>query len=269
MLNRRVFFADIRQSLFRGTLSQTQVDGLNHLLDVWCAHHRARDPRWLAYCLATAYHETAHTLEPLSEYGRGRGRPYGKRDPESGLVYYGRGLVQLTWAANYRAMGRKLGLDLYRNPELANDPAIAAQILYSGMIDGDFTGKKLADYIDGNRANFRGARRIVNGTDRAGLIAGYAVAFAQALAAARGAAPSAEGEAIDAPVTGKPLPTSTTGIAALVQFLVTVIVSLAAGIGEVIAAVGPWGAAALIIAALAAVAWIYRERWLKKMRHGV
>lgn len=45
-----------------------------------------------------------------------------------------------------------------------------------GCAEGWFTGKKLADYPD-----YRNMRRVVNGTDRADTIAGYAVAFERAL----------------------------------------------------------------------------------------
>ena len=53
------------------------------------------------------------------------------------------------------------------------DPAIATLILFGGMIDLTFTGKKLADYFDGVREDWEGARKIVNGTNRRALIATY------------------------------------------------------------------------------------------------
>ncbi|TOE35570.1 hypothetical protein CGJ43_25525, partial [Vibrio parahaemolyticus] len=57
--------------------------------------------QYLAYVLATTYHETGHTMKPIEEWGKGQGRPYGEPDPETGQTYYGRGYVQLTWLANY------------------------------------------------------------------------------------------------------------------------------------------------------------------------
>jgi hypothetical protein len=42
------------------------------------------------------------------------------------------------------------------------------------MKNGVFTSKTLGDYISGNHIDFVNARRIINGTDRAELIAGYA-----------------------------------------------------------------------------------------------
>jgi hypothetical protein len=46
---------------------------------------------------------------------------------------------------------------------------------------GTFTGKKLPDYVNATQADFVGARRTVNGTDRADLIARYARQYRAAL----------------------------------------------------------------------------------------
>jgi len=61
------------------------------------------------------------------------------------------------------------------------------------MIYGRFTGKKLADYISPDRQDYEDARAIVNGTDKAATIAGYAVKFLAALKASE-AAPVQEQE---------------------------------------------------------------------------
>ncbi|MGL5034116.1 MAG: hypothetical protein ACRC6M_09990, partial [Microcystaceae cyanobacterium] len=53
-------------------------------------------------------------------------------------------------------------------------PDVSLFIIINGMKDGIFTSKKLSDYIAGSRVDFVNARRIINGTDRADLIAGYA-----------------------------------------------------------------------------------------------
>lgn len=91
-------------------------------------------------------------MQPIREYGRGRGRAYGARDRQTGHAYFGRGYVQLTWKANYALAGGKLGLDLVANPDLALDPGAAARILFLGMAEGWFTGKRLADYSRRNAA---------------------------------------------------------------------------------------------------------------------
>ena len=51
------------------------------------------------------------------------------------------------------------------------------------MADGDFTGKSLSNYISAGKCDYVEARRIVNGTDRAHKIAGYAAEFEVALRA--------------------------------------------------------------------------------------
>lgn len=63
------------------------------------------------------------------------------------------------------------------HPALACDPKIAAKIAVAGMTRGLFTGRSLDEYINAMRCDYVGARRIINGTDRADLIAGYAKAF--------------------------------------------------------------------------------------------
>ena len=95
MIDRDKFFA-IRESVFNGVLSQSQVDGMNYLLDTWEMHFPS-DLRWLAYALATAFHESAATMGPIEEYGKGGGSSYGQPAGPYGQCYYGRGYVQLTW----------------------------------------------------------------------------------------------------------------------------------------------------------------------------
>src|SRR4030095_3263062 len=107
-----------------GSLTQGQVDGLNVFLD-WHDNENPPGPetgriddRMLADILATTSHETAHTMAPIAEYGKGSGKPYGQRDPETGQASYGRGYVQLTWRENYERQDTKLGL----NGELVRPP---------------------------------------------------------------------------------------------------------------------------------------------------
>src|SRR5580693_3231630 len=98
MIDRKRFFDSIRASLFGGTLSQSQVDGVDYLLNVWERHFEIPNPRdgtkWLAYSMATVFHETARTMQPIEEYGKGAGKPYGKPTGPYGHAYYGRGLPQ-------------------------------------------------------------------------------------------------------------------------------------------------------------------------------
>ena len=185
MINRPQFFASIRPLFKR--LSQSKVDGLNFLLDAF-EQDGGLSVQEMAYMLATAYHETAATMLPIEEYGKGRGRKYGQNIDIDGSrykglphIYYGRGYVQLTWLTNYKRAGDKICVDLVNHPELALNPTYAAQIMIAGMREGWFTGKKLSDYIKAGKVDYVGARRIINGTDKAQLIAGYARQFEGAL----------------------------------------------------------------------------------------
>lgn len=135
-----------------------------------------------AYVLATAWHETAHTMEPVEEafYLGAKAKAY-----RQGLRYYpwhGRGFVQLTWRENYERAGRILGVDLTTDPSRAMDPDIAASVLVSGMKHGWFTGVGLENYINASKVDFHNARRIVNGTDKAAEIAALARQYQNALA---------------------------------------------------------------------------------------
>src|SRR5690348_3906303 len=167
------FYACLRarsSGVFGTSLSQGQVNGCEALLKE--AESEGTPLRFLAYMLATAYHETACTMQPVREIGKGKGKEYGK--PINGRTYYGRGYVQLTWLANYQRAAKELAIDLVRYPDDALEPDIAAAIMFRGMTEGWFTGKKLADYINLDKTDYFNARRIVNGTDRAEKIAGYA-----------------------------------------------------------------------------------------------
>lgn len=182
-MDRANFFAAVRLSLFGGRLSAAQVQGIEAILDE--AIKRSICLQWLAYILATAFHETAQTMQPIAEYGKGKGKKYGVKG-KYGQVPYGRGFVQLTWDENYEKADEELGLNgaLLKNFDLALQLDIATAILFAGMVEGWFTGKKLSDYIHDDVVDYVNARRIVNGTDRATMIATYAREFEVALEAA-------------------------------------------------------------------------------------
>lgn len=182
-LNRAAFYAAVRASLFGGRLKASQVAGMDAILD---AAPSLLGTTSLGYALATTFHETARTMQPIEEYGRGKGKSYGPTG------FWGRGFVQLTWETNYAkatARLRELGFlrageDLVKTPKLAMRLDLAAPILFVGMAEGWFTGKKLADYFGGGRYDPVGARRIINGTDKDDLIAGQCGKFVDALRAA-------------------------------------------------------------------------------------
>lgn len=141
-----------------------------------------------AYVLATAFWETARTMKPVREYG---GETYLRS--KKYYPYVGMGYVQLTWRENYEKAGKKLGADFVSNPKLLLEPRYAAPILVTGMKEGWFTGKRLDQYITLSRSDFTGARRIVNGADKAAEIAKLARDYDAAL--------KAEGYGVDAPTT--------------------------------------------------------------------
>lgn len=182
MLDRKHFFDTIRPSVFKGSISEKQVQGIETILNEWEAQ-KLTDLRYLAYILGTTFHETASTMQPIAEYGKGAGRKYGNPDPETGQTYYGRGFVQLTWRGNYLAMSKPTGEDLVNHPDKAMDMKVATKILFYGMLHGSFTGKKLADYFNDLTTDWFKARKIINGLDKAELIAGYAEKFYNALKA--------------------------------------------------------------------------------------
>ncbi|MBI4704431.1 MAG: peptidoglycan-binding protein [Deltaproteobacteria bacterium] len=169
-----------------GLPTQSQYQGLSQLLGFMDRDPELSDLRWAAYMLATTYHETAQTWQPIEEHGKGKGHTYGAAVKVTGSdgkvyehAYYGRGYVQLTWKDNYDKMSRALGLgdELVIRPERVMEPEIAYRIMSYGMRNGSFTGKKLSDYIDGATCDYYNARRIINALDRAGLIKGYALQF--------------------------------------------------------------------------------------------
>jgi predicted chitinase len=166
MINRAYFFDQANLRLFDGKLKANTRASLGQILDYWEAKTPKDDTRWLAYALATAHHETDRTFGPIREYGKGKGKKYSP--------YYGRGLVQLTWDYNYKKMSPVVGVDLVKNPDRALDLKNAIPIMFVGMKRGIFTGKKFADYFDGAKEKWVDARRIINGLDKANLIAGYA-----------------------------------------------------------------------------------------------
>ena len=185
MINRIAFFNRLTSNqLYQKTLTQ-HVEGMNAILDEWESKPELYlDKRWLAYMLATAYHETGKQMTPVEEIGKGKGRAYGEKMKQNKTpyqtpdhIYYGRGHVQLTWLENYERFGKILGVDLLNNPALALDMKISIKIMFAGMTKGYFTGVNLARYFNAEREDWISARKIINGNDKADLIALYGQRF--------------------------------------------------------------------------------------------
>jgi putative chitinase len=84
----------------------------------------------------------------------------GNEDLADAQRFRGRGFIQITGRSNYELYDRRLGLDgkLIANPDLANDPAIAARILAAYLADNNSDiSRALA------RNDLRSARQVVNG----------------------------------------------------------------------------------------------------------
>lgn len=181
----KAFFDRIRPLFRGGTINTTQLAGIQCKLD---AFGMAGCPiAYVAYGLATSFWETAQTMQPVEEIGRGRGKAYGVPGIHGGQVPYGRGDVQLTWPVNYARADAELGLKgaLIGNYARALDPIISARIMVRGMLEGWFTGKCLSSYLPSagfaTLAQFTQARRIINGTDHAAQIAAIAAVFQDGL----------------------------------------------------------------------------------------
>jgi putative chitinase len=185
-MNLKPFFDNIRSSLFSGKMSQGIVDTINAILTA-CTKYGITDQRQIAYILATAKHEAYHpqwnpdwhpvregftmtnagaikavtSLFNAKKISKNYALPLA-----NGFSYYGRGLVQITHSGNYQALGKRLGIDLYANPDLALRLDIAADILVLGMKEGIFTGVKLSTYFTPSKTDPLNARRIINGIDQ-------------------------------------------------------------------------------------------------------
>lgn len=204
------FFDKVRPMFPGGRLTQNQVDGLNATIKAFDLYGDG-DIRKLAYIMATGFHEAK--FEPVRENlnytsaariravwpsrfpSEAAAKPYvrnppglaekvyggradlGNVEPGDGWKFRGGGPPQLTGRTNYA----RYGLD--RNPDDITKPSIWPRVLVLGMMHGDFTGKKLGDYINQAQADYVGARATVNGDGKTNgaKIAAYAKKFEDAL----------------------------------------------------------------------------------------
>lgn len=221
-MNREAFFTALRRrgsGLFGTSLSQQQVNGLEAILDE--GEKRGVSVFHLAAILAEVYHETGGQMAPVKEtvYASSKDR----NPPDATVIkrletafakgqlpwvktpywrdgWFGRGLIQLTHKVNY---------DKFRvTKEQALDLKTSVRIVFDGMIDGKFTGKKLADYDQivtktplVMAYRYYASRAIVNGDTAAngGHIDTYGKAFEAALKAAGYAGVKAEPAIIPEP----------------------------------------------------------------------
>ncbi|MEJ5026389.1 chitinase [Brucella anthropi] len=284
-MNKTTFFAYARRAPFGGRLSQAQVDGTSAILAE--AERRGLPDEQTAYVLATAFHETGGKMQPIEENltytnaarirqvwpkrfaSVAAAQPYvrnpqalankvyggriGNTGADDGWLYRGRGLAMITGRDNYKKYG------LGDNPDAALEDGTAVRILFDGMINGKFTGKRLADYFGAGKEDAVGARAIVNGSDKASLIAGYYRNFLDSLVAAREMKPAV---AEDAKPDDVPLlqdKTVQTIVAGTGGTLVT---------GLIGAVSNPWAFAtvALLLVAAGAGFWLWKSGRLELKR---
>lgn len=196
------FYDNIREPLFRGSLSRGQVEGMDGLFEAWDEWGNG-DLAHFAYILAGVWWETGQQMEPVREgfkrtdaqarryAARNYPHKYGRPAGPHGHFYYGRGRIQNTWHENYVDLTERFdGLnvagvrspDFERNPDLLlENPDLDAIVTVVGHIEGRWTGKKLSDYGSGNRFNALRARAIVNGRDKARTIRNAHRKFLRAL----------------------------------------------------------------------------------------
>lgn len=243
-MNMEIFFNRLRTAnhiFTNGRLSQPQVDGIEPII-LTCQHLGITNPHYVAYILATVYHETGSYMFPVKEtvfashtdkspsdatvikrldraYAAGQLKwvttPYWRTG------WFGRGGIQITHRENYKKMGDRLGVDLVGNPSLALNPHVSASIAIVGMVEGMFRRDSNGP-IALTRFTFPGAlhnpvstnpRRIINGQDGTDVtVARYHTAFHSALiAAGYGTGPSPAPAPVPAPQpTPDPIPPATT-----------------------------------------------------------
>lgn len=80
----------------------------------------------------------------------------GNVNPGDGVKFRGRGFIQITGRWDYEHFGQEIGQDLANNPDLALDPAIAADILALYFLE-----RHIPFYAD--QQNWEMVRRRVNG----------------------------------------------------------------------------------------------------------
>lgn len=174
-----------------GKLTQSQVDGIEYIVN----NSQSFTYPQAAYMLATAWHETKAKMQPIVEigsvsyfdkYDTGKLAANLGNTPEKdgdGYKYRGRSLVQITGLANYKRFSKLLGVDLVNNPDLALEKDNSLKIMQIGMRDGLFTGIGFNKISLGryDKNGYIKCRKIINGTDRAEMIADYAMTFESAL----------------------------------------------------------------------------------------
>jgi putative chitinase len=164
--------ADIVCQMFPSTPSQNIRKNLPVVLEA-LVEPKLTEKKMVLMALATIRAET-ESFQPISEFqSRFNTSPgghlfdlydnrgdLGNQGPPDGARYRGRGFIQLTGRTNYQVHGEAIGLgnQLVDNPDLANEPGIAARLLASFLKSKEQRIKEAL--LAGDLTN---ARKAVNG----------------------------------------------------------------------------------------------------------
>jgi putative chitinase len=119
---------------FSGEIAERQeaiISAVGEVLAATLESYQIDNRLRIAHFLAQTCHESAgfRTTEEFASGERYEGRAdLGNNKKGDGPRYKGRGLLQLTGRANYRELGKILGVPLEEDPELAGDPVLSLKI---------------------------------------------------------------------------------------------------------------------------------------------
>lgn len=184
------FNTDTAFELFQKKGGKTSFpDSLKQVLNWVQKDGNFTDPKQVAWLLGTAKVESDYALDRWEsdylcgdwktenpdgknpckralDYYRstdGKANYYNLGTDERGLPFFGRGLIQLTGKSNYDLFGKKLGINLLKNADLARHPDTSYQIAstYFSMPKGGYN-KTVNEYV--MAGDFPMARKIVKGS---------------------------------------------------------------------------------------------------------
>lgn len=200
MINRKKTYDNIR--LHFGKLSTSQVEGFEATFDEWelwvTKKKIDNDKRKLAYIIATDWHEGGKTMQPIKEWGgeeyyvkmywtnQKKAKELGNLTRQDAIDFCGKGKPMITGRDNYTKMGKILNLPLAECPNIMFNLNIATKVMFEGMLAGeslrgDFTGLHLGHFFNDKTDDPKGARKVVNGSDKDSLIAFYHTLFLKSI----------------------------------------------------------------------------------------